>query len=103
MLGFQDETWWTRLAQPDLFAWTASDPLRLGTKAKDPKGGGPEALACYGILRHDTGGQLVGVPGRVAAREQVDTGDRDAPGLDLRDHQAVPADALAGIPETEGA
>lgn len=59
VLGFQDECWWTRLAQPDLFAWSASDPLRLGAKAKDPKGGGPEALACYGILRHDTGGMVL--------------------------------------------
>lgn len=59
MLGFQDETWWTRLAQPDLFAWTADDPLRLGAKAKDPKGGGPEAVACYGVLRLDTGGMML--------------------------------------------
>ena len=59
VLGFQDETWWTRLTQPDLFAWTAGDPLHLGTKAKDPKGGGPEALACYGILRQDTGGMVL--------------------------------------------
>jgi len=56
VLGFQDETWWTRLAQPGLFAWAAADPLRLGANAKDPKGGGPEAIACYGVLRLDTGG-----------------------------------------------
>lgn len=59
MLGFQDETWWTRLAQPDLFAWAAADPLRLGANAKDPKGGGPEAVACYGVLRQDTGGMML--------------------------------------------
>lgn len=58
MLGFQDECWWTRLAQPDLFAWTAADPLRLAPPAK-VKGDGPAALACYGVFRHDTGGMML--------------------------------------------
>jgi hypothetical protein len=57
-LGFQDECWWTRLAQPDLFAWTAADPLRLSPPAKG-KGDGPAALACYGVLRQDTGGMML--------------------------------------------
>ena len=59
VLGFQDEVWWTRLAQPDVHAWVPSGPVRLGANARDPKGGGPEAIACYGILRADTGGMLV--------------------------------------------
>ena len=59
VLGFQDECWWTRLAQPGLFAWAAGDPLRLAGNARDPKGGGPEAVACYGILRQDTGGMML--------------------------------------------
>ena len=29
VLGFQDECWWSRLAQPDVFAWATDDPLRL--------------------------------------------------------------------------
>src|SRR5262249_23651651 len=29
VLGFQDECWWSRLAQPNLHAWTMDDPLRL--------------------------------------------------------------------------
>src|SRR5262245_28369184 len=29
VLGFQDETWWTRLAQPNVFAWAGEQPLRL--------------------------------------------------------------------------
>jgi len=45
VLGFQDECWWTRLAQPNLFAWAGGDPLRLGANARDPAGGGPEAVA----------------------------------------------------------
>ena len=60
MVGFQDECWWTRLAQPGLFAWAAGDPLRLGANARDPKGtGGREAVACYGVLRADTGGMML--------------------------------------------
>ncbi len=59
VLGFQDECWWTRLAQPGRFAWTDGDPLRLEANARDPKGGGPEAVACYGILRADTGGMML--------------------------------------------
>jgi hypothetical protein len=58
VVGFQDECWWTRLAQPDLFAWTAADPLRLAMPAKG-KGDGPAALACYGVFRQDTGGMML--------------------------------------------
>ena len=56
VLGFQDETWWTRLAQPDLFAWAGEQPLRL---YPNERGGGPEALACYGLLRADSGAMLL--------------------------------------------
>lgn len=59
MVGFQDECWWTRLAHPGLFAWAADDRLRLVGNARGPKGGGPEAVACYGLLRPDTGGMLL--------------------------------------------
>ena len=52
MLGFQDETWWTRLAQPDLHAWAGDEPLRLWP---NERGGGQEALACYGLRRAGTG------------------------------------------------
>jgi hypothetical protein len=56
VLGFQDETWWTRLAQPDLHAWAGGEPLRL---LPNERGGGKEALACYGLLRADTGAMLL--------------------------------------------
>ena len=54
MLGFQDETWWSRLARPDLRAWAGDEPLRLhqlDRPAGDPV---PKALCCYGLLRADT-------------------------------------------------
>lgn len=56
VLGFQDETWWTRLAQPDLFAWAGEQPLRL---LPNERGGGKEALACYGLWRTDTEAMLL--------------------------------------------
>ena len=58
MLGFQDECWWSRLAQPRLSSWAGADPLRL-TPPAQVKGDGPAALACYGVLRQDTGGMML--------------------------------------------
>lgn len=47
-LGFQDETWWSRVRRPQLAAWTADGrPLRLveGAVPRDEA----KALACYGL------------------------------------------------------
>jgi hypothetical protein len=57
-LGFEDETWWSRLAQPNMNAWTEVDhTLRLVEKALDKDDPGPKALACYGLLvRGDASG-----------------------------------------------
>jgi DDE superfamily endonuclease len=53
-LGFEDETWWSRVAQPALHAWTpAQQPLRFleyTVPATDPD---PKALACYGLLMQE--------------------------------------------------
>jgi hypothetical protein len=59
VLGFQDECWWSRVARPDLFAWAAGDPLRLRELAPGRDDPDPKALACYGLLRADTGGMLL--------------------------------------------
>ena len=49
--GFQDETWWSRLAQPNLYTWEeAGHPLRLQQKTHDKTDPDPKALACYGLL-----------------------------------------------------
>jgi hypothetical protein len=51
LLGFADEVWWSRLAQPALHAWQDDDrPLHLveQTLARDDPD--PKALACYGLL-----------------------------------------------------
>jgi hypothetical protein len=50
-LGFQDEVWWSRVAHPQLHAWSEDgQPLRLveqSVRRNDPE---PKALACYGVL-----------------------------------------------------
>src|SRR5215831_847849 len=50
-LGFGDEVWWSRLAQPNQHAWTEADAKyklqELTLPLDDPD---PKALACYGLL-----------------------------------------------------
>ena len=59
VLGFQDETWWSRLALPSLHAWTGERPLRLLQREAGKDDPDPKALSCYGLLRVDTGGMLL--------------------------------------------
>jgi transposase len=60
VVGYQDETWWSRLALPALHAWMGeSTPLRLVTRAVLRGDPDPKALSCYGLLRGDTGGMLL--------------------------------------------
>lgn len=50
-LGFEDETWWSRFAQPSLHAWSeGEEPLHLVEQVKDKEDADPKALACYGLL-----------------------------------------------------
>src|SRR4051794_34068834 len=69
VLGYQDEVWWSRLARPGLHAWAGEEPMRL---QEPPSDADPKALACYGILRADTGGMMLrlvpGRPGRQGAQ-----------------------------------
>ncbi len=60
MVGFEDEVWWSRLAQPRLSAWTPDGELkRLQEHAPDRNDKEPKALACYGLLRTDTKAMLL--------------------------------------------
>ena len=59
VLGFQDECWWSRLAQPRLNAWVAGQPLHLMERDSDRTDPDPKALARYGLLRGDAGGMLL--------------------------------------------
>jgi transposase len=51
-LGFADETWWSRLARPQLHTWAdpIDGPLRLIEQTAPKKEPDPKALACYGVL-----------------------------------------------------
>jgi DDE superfamily endonuclease len=55
-LGFEDESWWSRFAQPNLHTWaTAAKPLRLIELERAKADPDRKALACYGLLvRWDT-------------------------------------------------
>jgi hypothetical protein len=54
VLGYLDEVWWARLAQPKLHSWTDSQPLRLVEHTTDKGDADPKAVCCYGLLRADT-------------------------------------------------
>ncbi len=54
MVGYVDEVWWSRLAQPALHAWSAEEALRLLERPPDTQDPDPKAVACYGVLRTDT-------------------------------------------------
>jgi hypothetical protein len=56
VLGFGDETWWSRLAQPALHTWT-DEPLRLVAQSVAKDDPDPKALACYGLLLRFADGQ----------------------------------------------
>jgi transposase len=50
-LGFADEVWWSRIAQPHLASWAdMGAPLRLAAQTVARDDPDPKALACYGLL-----------------------------------------------------
>jgi transposase len=50
-LGFEDETWWSRFAQPQLHAWgERGQVVKLLEKTPHLDDPAPKALACYGLL-----------------------------------------------------
>ena len=49
-LGYLDEAWWSRLAQPSLHTWSEADqPLKLHGKTVAKDDPDPKALSCYGV------------------------------------------------------
>ncbi len=51
VLGFLDEVWWSRLAQPDQHRWVEEDDMtRLQELELSKEDTDPKALACYGVL-----------------------------------------------------
>ena len=50
-LGFEDESWFSRLARPTLHTWAETgQPLRLVEQSLPKDDPEPKALACYGLL-----------------------------------------------------
>lgn len=50
-MGYQDETWWSRVTQPSLHAWTEKgEALHLMEQTRPRDDPDPKALACYGLL-----------------------------------------------------
>jgi transposase len=63
-VGFEDEVWWSRVAQPRLRTWAeAHTPLRLQELERAKDDHDPKALACYGVL--------VQRPGRPATPDRM--------------------------------
>jgi hypothetical protein len=58
-VGFQDEVWWSRLAQPNRHTWTDGKPVHLVQHEPDRHDPEPNAVACDGLLRADTQGMLL--------------------------------------------
>ena len=59
VLGFEDEVWFSRYAQPSAATWTPDKPMRLVQNEPDKTDKDPKALALYGLLRADTGQMLL--------------------------------------------
>jgi hypothetical protein len=56
VLGFADETWWSRLAHPVLHTWAeAGQRLKLVERSVAKDDPDPKALACYGLLCPEDG------------------------------------------------
>jgi transposase len=52
-LGWGDEVWWSRVAQPALHTWLPDEPMHLQELTPPRHDRAPKALACYGMLvRH---------------------------------------------------
>ncbi len=51
VVGFCDETWWSRLARPSLNSWSdAGKPLRLVEQSVEQDDPDPKAISCYGLF-----------------------------------------------------
>ena len=57
MLGYEDETWWSRFEQPSLHSWAeVGEPMRLLQKEANKDDPDPtKALSCYGLYLPELG------------------------------------------------
>lgn len=53
-MGYLDEVWWSRFAQPKMHSWALEgEPLRLLSRSRRKGDPEPKALSCYGVLLAD--------------------------------------------------
>jgi hypothetical protein len=52
-LGFEDEVWWSRIAQPKVRSWTDGPPMKVHLLQSEDDDPDPDAVACYGFYRYD--------------------------------------------------
>jgi hypothetical protein len=56
VVGFEDETWWSRFERPNLRSWReAGRPMRLVEKEARKDDPDPKALSCYGLFLPELG------------------------------------------------
>lgn len=56
ILGYEDETWWSRFEQPSLHSWAeAGEPMHLLHKEANKDDPDPKALSCYGLYLPELG------------------------------------------------
>ncbi len=61
-MGFEDAPWWSRFAQPKLYAWAEDEhPLRLIEQVKAASDQEAKARACYGLLVREAEAEPVGL------------------------------------------
>ena len=53
-IGFEDEVWWSRIAQPKVRSWTDGPPLKVQVLKSEDDDPDPDVIACYGFYRYDT-------------------------------------------------
>jgi len=73
VVGYLDEVWWSRLAQPTLRTWIDEGAVKLVQLDGEKEDTEPKAIACYGILRGDTHAMLLRfVEGRPVSAVTID-------------------------------
>jgi hypothetical protein len=56
VVGYEDETWWSRFEQPSLHSWAeAGEPMRLLHKEAKKDDPDPKALSCCGLYLPESG------------------------------------------------
>ncbi len=72
-VGYEDETWWSRVARPALHTWAAETALRLVEQTVTRRDPDPKALACYGLLvrQHQATDQTTAATAATAAADAL--------------------------------